>query len=84
MKKFFTEYQHNGKRYGEHIYADSIEQAESILKSKKNRKKLLVMTPPKSIYLIKSLSRKNLILFSTFNTLSKQSFLFLYPSNLQQ
>ena len=41
MKKFFTEYQHNGKRYGEHIYADSIEQAESILKSKKKSEEIV-------------------------------------------
>lgn len=45
LKKYFTEYQYNGKRYGEEIYAENREQAEAILKSKRKTEKITGYDP---------------------------------------
>ena len=45
MKKYLTEYKHNGKLYGCEIYANSIEEAEELLKSKRLTEKIVGHNP---------------------------------------
>jgi hypothetical protein len=45
MKKYLTEYKHNKKLYGCEIYANSIEEAKELLKSKKLTEKIIGHDP---------------------------------------
>ena len=45
MKKYLTEYKHNGKLYGCEIYAKSKEEAEELLKSKRLTEKIIGHNP---------------------------------------
>ena len=45
MKKYLTEYKHNGKLYGCEIYANSKEEAEELLKSKRLTEKIIGHNP---------------------------------------
>lgn len=51
--KFITEYTYNNKRYGSEIFAESLEEAERILKSRKVTETILGYDPEK-IYVIQS------------------------------